>query len=215
MESSKPFYAKRAVKILVLSLAILFLAGWTLCLEVSAQHGAAAPAGEEGQPAQHHGGSPWSVIFKWINFLILFGGLGWKLRKPLFDFLDSRRQEIGEGLAKAREAQEEAKSKLAEVEARLAGMDEEIRQLKAQALRQADEERLRILEGAGLEARKILDMASMEIDGIRKAARLELKGYVADLSVQLAEERLKSAIGPREHKKIVERFVEELGSVRN
>lgn len=215
MESSKPFYANRTVKISILALAFLLLASWTLCLNLSAQRPEAPPSGEEGQAAQHHGGSPWSFVFKWINFLILFGGLGWKLRKPLLNFLESRRQEIEEGLSMAAEARSKAQSKLAEVESRLAGMNEEICQLKAQALQQAEEERVRILVGARVEARKILELASLEIEGIRKAARLELKGHVAELAVHIAEQRLKSIIGPEEHKKIVERFVEGLGSSRN
>lgn len=215
MESSKPFYANRRVKISILLLAILLLASWTLCLNLSAQHPEAPPSGEEGQAAQHHGESPWNIVFKWINFLILFGWLGWKLRKPLLNFLESRRQEIEEGLARAAIARSEAQSKLAEVESRLAGMNEDIRLLKAQALQQAEEERVRILEGARVEAHKVLEMASLEIEGIRKAAWLELKGHVAELAVQLAEQRLKNAIGPEEHKKIVGRFVEGLGSSRN
>ncbi len=215
MESSKPFYANRTVKISILALAFLLLASWTLCLNLSAQHSETPPPVAEGQSAQHHGGSPWNIVFKWINFVILFGGLGWKLRKPLLNFLESRRQEIEEGLAMAAEARSKAQDKLAEVESRLAGMNEDIRQLKAEALQQAEEERVRILEGARMEARKILEMTSLEIEGIRKAARLELKGHVAELAVQMAEQRLKSAIGPDEHKKIVERFVEGLGSTWN
>jgi F-type H+-transporting ATPase subunit b len=215
MESSKPFYVKRTVQITILALAFLLLTSWTFCLDLSAQHSETPPSGEQGQAAQHHGGSPWSLVFKWINFVILFGGLGWKLRKPLLDFLDSRRSGIEEGLSMAAEARSKAQSKLVEMESRLAGMTEDIRQLKVQALQQAEEERVRILEGARVEAQKILEMASLEIEGIRKEARLELKGHVAELAVQIAEQRLKSAIGPEEHKKIMERFVQGLGSSRN
>lgn len=215
MELSKPFYVNRICKIIVLSILVVLLLAWMSSVTVSAQHGEAGKTSEGEKTAEHHGGSPWDVAFKWVNFLVLFGGLGWMLRAPMMNFLESRRQEIAEGLAKAAEARADADRKLAEVETRLTGLDQEIRQLKEQALQQAEEERLHILEMARQEAKKILEMASVEIDGMRKAARQELKAHVAELAVRLAEERLKSSIGPVEHKKIVERFVEDLGVVKN
>jgi F-type H+-transporting ATPase subunit b len=215
MELSKLFYVKRICKIIVLSILVMLLVAWISSVSVSAQHGEAGKTPEGEQTTEHQGGSPWSTVFKWANFLILFGGLGWMLRAPMMNFLESRRQEITEGLTKAAEARADADRKLAEVETRLTGLDQEIRQLKEQALQQAEEERLHILEMARQEAQKIMEMASMEIEGMRKAARQELKTHVAELAVRLAEERLKSAIGPVEHKKIVERFVEDLGVVKN
>jgi F-type H+-transporting ATPase subunit b len=215
MESSKLFYVKRVSKILLLSFLVVLLLAWISSATVTAQHGEPTTAGESGKAAEHHGGSLWSLVFKWANFLILFGGLGWMLKAPLMNFLESRRQEITEGLVKATEARQQADKKMAEVEARLAHLDQEIRQLKEQALQQAEEERLRILEGAHQEAKKILEMASTEIEGLKKAARQELKSHVAQLAVQLAEARLKSAIGPAENQKIIDRFVHDLNLTKN
>jgi F-type H+-transporting ATPase subunit b len=154
-------------------------------------------------------------VFKWANFIILFGGLGWYLRKPLLAFLDSRSGEIQEGLKQAREAKAKAAAQLAEVEARMSRLDAEVRALREEALQQAEEERLRILENAHAESRKILEMAQLEIEGLRKSARMELKRHVAELAVKLAEERLQTAIGPEENRRIVERFLQGLENTRN
>jgi F0F1-type ATP synthase membrane subunit b/b' len=92
-------------------------------------------------------------------------------------------------------------------------MDEEIREIRAQADRDSAEERARLLESARLEAQKILDLASREIEGLKKAARLELKAYVAELAVKLADERLRTSVGTDEDRKIIQKFINSLDSL--
>ncbi len=197
--------------IMVLFLMICFALPDT----ATAQHEAEARATSEGEHEEHHAESPLSVVWKWGNFLILFGGLGFYLRKPLREFLDSRARAIEEGLASAREAKEAADRKLAEIEARLGRLDQEIKEVKEQALREAEEEKARILEAARADAQKILELARREIEGLKRVARSELKGYVAELAVKLAEERLKGSIGAEENKKIVLQFLRELHPAKN
>jgi F-type H+-transporting ATPase subunit b len=168
----------------------------------------------ERSEAQHHE-SPWSSLWKWANFFILFGGLGYYLRNPMREFFESRTRSIEEGLRNSREAKEAALSKIREMESRMAQLEQEIQALKAEALQEADEERARIIKGAKAEASKILELAQREIEGLKKAAHLELKGHVAELAVTLAEERLKKVVGTEENKKIIHQFIETLHGAKN
>jgi F-type H+-transporting ATPase subunit b len=182
------------------------------------EHGASsqkvgAQQQEQGHHAGEHGESPLAPLWKWLNFAVLFGGLGWYLRKPLKEFLRARARGIEEGLATARETKQAALSKAAEIQSLLARMDEEIREIRAQADRDSAEERARLLESARLEAQKILDLASREIEGLKKAARLELKAYVAELAVKLADERLRTSVGTDEDRKIIQKFINSLDSL--
>jgi len=173
------------------------------------------PAQSEGHGEAQHHESPWSSVWKWANFFILFGGLGYYLRKPMREFFESRTRSIEEGLRNAREAKEEALRQIHEIESRMARLDQEIQALKAEALREADEEKARILESAKAEAVKILELAQREIGGLKKSAQLELKGHVAELAVALAEERLKRMVGTEENKKIIHEFIETLQAAKN
>jgi F-type H+-transporting ATPase subunit b len=204
--------AKKECLILLWALlALVFL----LPTEGLAQEGGEPyPPAAESHPKEHHVESPLTAVWKWLNFLILFGGLGWYLRKPLRGFLDSRARAIEEGLANARQAKELASTKLSEIETRLARLDQEIVHLKEQASREAEDERTRILESAKLEAQKILDLARREIDGLQKSARLELKAHLASLAVKLAEERLQRSVGPDENKKIIQQFLQTLNTAK-
>lgn len=181
----------------------------TLAAE-EAQHGASS-----GEHGGGHAESPLAVVWKWGNFLILFGGLGWYLRQPLREFLETRSRSIEEGLASGRLARESALKQMSEIENRMARLDDEVRGLRAQAVKEAEEERARILESAKIEAQKILEMAHREIEGLKKSARLELKAHVADLAVKLAEERLQKSVGSEENKRLVLRFLDSLETAKN
>jgi F-type H+-transporting ATPase subunit b len=181
----------------------------TLAAE-EAQHGASS-----GEHGGGHAESPLAAVWRWGNFLILFGGLGWYLRQPLRDFLETRSRSIEEGLASGRLARESALKQMSEIESRLARLDDEVQALRAQAVKEAEEERARILESAKIEAQKILEMAHREIEGLKKSARLELKAHVADLAVKLAEERLQKSIGSEENKRLVLRFLDSLETAKN
>jgi F-type H+-transporting ATPase subunit b len=216
MESLRAFCAKVGTAVSRAAGILLLCAAFLLCQD---QGCTASESGHSGSGKTHrdggHGESALAVVWKWGNFLILFGGLGWYLRKPLKDFLESRTRSIQEGLANGRLAKEMAAKQLSEIESRLAHVDEEIRALKTQAFSEAEEERSRILESAKVEARKILELAQREIDGIKKSARLELKSHIAELAVRLAEEQLQKSVGSEENRRLVLQFLDSLEVAKN
>ncbi len=176
-----------------------------------------APAGqgqESGEQDPHHG-SPLSVVWKWGNFILLFGGLAWYLRRPLREFLQTRARGIEEGLASGKRAQEEAEAKMSAIETRLARMDEEIDGLKRQAARESEEERQRIIDSSQAEAERFVAMARREIEGMQRTARIKLKAEVARLAVDLAEERLQRDLEPSQDQRIISRFVRSLEETRS
>ncbi len=176
--------------------------------EEAADGGAAAAAGDD------HG-SPLSIVWKWGNFLLLFGGLAYYLRRPLREFLQTRARGIEEGLANGKRAQEEAGAKMSAIEARLARLDEEIDGLRQQAARESEEERSRIVDNSNAEAEKVVAVARREIEGLQRTARMELKAHVARLAVDLAEERLQKDLEPSQNQRIISRFVRSLKDNRS
>lgn len=213
--SSQPFQDQRRrlrafAGVFFLLTASCFLASGVTLVAEESQHGASS-----GQHGGGHAESPLTAVWKWGNFLILFGGLGWYLRQPLREFLETRSRSIEEGLASGRLARESALKQMNEIEDRMSRLDEEVRALRAQAVKEAEEEKARILESAKLEAQKILEVAYREIDGLKKSARLELKAHVAELAVKLAEEQLQKSVGPNENKRLVLRFLDSLEGAKN
>ena len=192
----------------LLAFCLILPAAW-------AEEGGDPNASTGAAPTDQHSGSPLSVVWKWGNFLLLFGGLAYYLRQPLREFLQARTRGIQEGLANGKRAQEEAEEKMSAIEARLARLDEKIDGLRQEATRESEEERRRIIDSSHAEAEKVVAMARREIEGLQRSARMELKAHVARLAVELAEERLRRDLGPDQNQRIIARFVQSLKENRS
>ncbi len=159
-------------------------------------------------------GNKWGIWLdtgKWFNVLLVAAVLAWALRKPLSNFFASRTQSIREQLAEAQKARMEAEAKLAEIESRMSRLDDEIREIKTTAEAEATEEYQRLLTAAEQDAEKIVERSKEEIEGITRAAQQELKIHVAELSVRLAEEKIRGEITEEDRGRIFSRLVTKLG----
>jgi F-type H+-transporting ATPase subunit b len=94
-------------------------------------------------------------------------------------------------MQEAQKARQEARSKLAEIEARLAKLDSEIDGIRAAAEKEGAAEVERLKAAAEEDSRKIVAAAEQEIAAAAKAARRQLTAYAADLAVGLAQKQIR------------------------
>ena len=161
-------------------------------------------AAEEGEHAA--GGVPTELIFKWLNFITVFGGLGYLLRKPMREFFTGQREVIQSSIEEARRAREESRARLRGVEERLARLEQEVEALRREAAENAAAEKQRIQETAQREAERILSTARAEMESVTRAARLELRAYAARLAVSLAEQEIRQRLTPQAHAALFQAF---------
>jgi F-type H+-transporting ATPase subunit b len=90
-----------------------------------------------------------------LNFAIVFISIAMFLKKKLPGALRSRTETIQKGIAEARKASEDARRRLAEVEARLSRLDSDIAQMRREAEDNAKAEERRILAAGEEERRRI------------------------------------------------------------
>lgn len=154
------------------------------------------------------------TIAKLINLALFVGLLIYLLRRPVSNTLRTRRENIRRELTRAQEERNAALAKLEEIDARLSRLDEEVTAIRAQAQREAAEERLRIERSTEEDLRKLSEQAQREIEGASKAARADLRRYVAEESVRLAEEMLRAQMRPEDDARLVRDYVEDLGGVK-
>ena len=122
------------------------------------------------------------MLGKVINFVILFGALGYFLAKPLMNFLSKRTTDIHASLDGAQTAREDAERKLAETRTRIAALEGEAARMKSDA--EADGRRARddIRALAEKEAERIRAFSAQEIDLRVKAGVQELKERTIELA---------------------------------
>ena len=152
------------------------------------------------------------LLYKTINFIILVGGLGYVLRKPLAEFFRSRSAAIAKSLDEGRKAQEASQARLQEVEAKLSRLEAEIAAFKEAARRDMEADLARMQQAGAEEATRILEAARAQTDTAVRAARLELKSYAARKAVTLAEDLIRARLDDSGQKRLVTQFVATLDS---
>lgn len=162
------------------------------------------------------GGLPWWVdtLARVFNLLLFVGVLVYLLRGPVSAAFRTRRENIRRDLMRAQEERNAALAKLEEVESRLALLDSETQTIRAQAEREAAEERERIARSTEDEARRLREQAQREIESASKTARMELRRFAAEQSVRLAEEMIRGQMRPEDDARLVGEYIEELGGAK-
>jgi F-type H+-transporting ATPase subunit b len=130
-------------------------------------------------------------IFLIINFVILAAGLAWIVRKVLPNGFAPRTAEIQKGIEDARKASADASARLSEIENRLAKLDTEIAEIRTAAEADFSVEEQRIKAAAEQDAKNVIASAEQEIEAATRTAQRDLKAFVADLAVGLAEKKIK------------------------
>jgi F-type H+-transporting ATPase subunit b len=163
----------------------------------------AARAAEQGEAGNLNG-------WKWANFVVLAGGLGYLIGKNAGPFFATRSQQIRKDMVEAGVERQEADARVAGVERRLANLESEIAGLRAEAQKEAQAETSRMAQQTTLEMAKIQAQAEQEIASAAKAARTDLKRYSAQLAVGLAEGKIRERMTPAVEDALVEGFVHDL-----
>lgn len=151
---------------------------------------------------------PMLVAFLLLWFIL--AKFGW----PLFERMLKRRENtIKDSLEKSEAARAESERVLAEYKAELADAKKEAAQIVADAKKAAEGVKADIEANAQKQADEMVAKARAAIDNERKQAVAELQSSVANLSVQVASRLVGEDLSDAEHRKMIERYVEEAGSL--
>lgn len=160
-------------------------------------------------------GTDWTAIAaKAVNMAIFLGILAYILGKPLANFFESRSRRIREDLDRAKRERAEAEARLAEVNGRLARLEEEREQIRREAEAEAEAEAARVAARTDEELRRIAEATEREVAGALKSARAELQAFVAEKAVELAEARIRSEMTDEDRRRLIERYSDQLQGVK-
>lgn len=157
---------------------------------------------------------PGLELWKFVNLGVFIVGaiyLHRRFGRPISEALKARGEGIKRELQRAREEKEQALAKLAEVEAKIQRMDNEVSSIREQAKMEAEAERERIKIATEAEMTKLKLQAQREIESASKAAVQELREFAAQQSVALAEESIRRDLRAEDDKRIIGVNVEQLG----
>jgi len=180
----------------------------------AAEH-AAQPAGEHAAEGEHaEGGHDKSIggmimAMGWpvANFIIFCGVIYYFGNGPLKEYLATRSATIRKDLVEAAELKAAATAQLATIEQKLQALPGELNALRTRGAEEITAEEKRIAAAAEADRERLLEQTRREIDLQVRLAKKDILEHAADLSVQLAGERLKKEITPADQSRLVDQYL--------
>ncbi len=133
------------------------------------------------------------ILLHLFNLVILFVVMYFVLYEPVKKFMDKRRKYYEDMDEQSRKTAAEADENKAKYEALVAGADEEIADMKRNAVSAAREESENIIKSAEDEAASVLKKAYAKSDEIRQHAEQQARDDLAGVIAQAAEEHIAKA----------------------
>jgi F-type H+-transporting ATPase subunit b len=150
------------------------------------------------------------LVWKWANFLIIVGAGGYFLSKHLPAYFGARTSDIQKDINEAQAQKAAAEKRSAEMDARLASLGAEIEKFRAEAKVEMAVEAGRIRQETAQMIEKIQKQAEQQIESAGSLASRELSAYAAKLSLDLAEQRIRTRLDAGTEAALVEDFTRDL-----
>ena len=150
------------------------------------------------------------MLFAFLILIFVLGKVAW----PKFAaMLDKREETIRESLEKSENARIESEKMLEEYKQQLAEAKTQAQQIVADAKKAGEAAKADITAKAQEEASNMISKAKIAIEAEKKAAIAQLQGSVADTSIAVAGKLIGNDLDTAEHRKIIERYVNEAGNL--
>ena len=171
-----------------------------------------AEAGQAEAEEAHEAHPAFDMIARLVNFGILAGTLVYFLKSPIRGYLENRGQQIRADLVNAAETKQAAATQIEEIDRKMKALPAELDALRAQGAQETAAEEARIRAAVAAERDRLLEQARRDIDLQVKVAERDLVAHAADLAVGVAADRIKKHITDEDQKRLVDRYVGQLGS---
>ena len=177
-------------------------------------HSPAAAGQAEEHAAEGHdqsiGGMLKGMIWPVANFVIFLGVLYYFFNKPFTEYLATRSSVIRKDLVEAAELKSNATAQLAAIDQKLQALPGEVNALRARGADEIRAEEQRIAAAATADRERLLEQTRREIDLQVRLAKKEILEHAADLSVQLATDRIRKEVTPADQDRLVDRYLSQV-----
>ncbi len=150
----------------------------------------------------------WSLLFTWINLLILVLLMKRFLYKPVKKMLEDRKKEVEQTYQEADEAKQNAVLMQQEYEEHLKNAKEEANELVRAATRKAQLRGEEIVAEAQAKSAGMIKRAEEQIENEKKQAVNEIKNEISDMALLAAEKIVSKELDKAEHERLIEEFID-------
>lgn len=153
----------------------------------------------------------WTLIFTWINLIILFLLMKKILFKPVKNIIDQRQNEIDKMYSDAEESKHNAEEMEKDYTKKLSEAKQEAQEIVTSAVKTAKLDSEKIIKETQAQVSAMKQAAQEQINLEKKAAVEEAKADIASMAVYIAEKVIEKEINAKDHEEIVEKCINEMG----
>lgn len=158
-----------------------------------------AMASEEGHAL------PWGDFAWRVVNIVIFVAILWHFTGKLcVNFFRGRKQGIKDGIDDLTARREKAQENLAEIEKRIANLEEEREAILAESKAQAEALREDIIAKAKVQAEQIVAMARVTAESEAQSMMQQMRATIADELIDATRERLEKSLNKSKHEKLIE-----------
>jgi F0F1-type ATP synthase membrane subunit b/b' len=190
---------------------VLIRAGMLLFALTAAS--AVAFAAESGSPEPAD--STAGLVFRWLNFLLVFGGLAYLLARYGGGYFRGRAQTITASIREAAAEKAAAEQEFREAAEKITSLDQEIAQMRRVAAAESAVTAERVAESGRREISRIEQASRAEISAAQRAARLELKSVAGGMAVERASVLVRSRMDANRRAALFHTFLAQLAGRAN
>lgn len=156
----------------------------------------------------------WSILWTFVNLIVLFLLLRKFLFKPVSEIREKRKKQIEESLKYAEDRKNEAEELKNKYERALTNAKNDSLEIINNAKAKAKSEYDAIVGGANEEAQKIMSEAQKNIELEKEKSVAEVKSRIADIALLAAAKVTGKNVDNETNNKIIDDFVAEAGGLK-
>jgi F-type H+-transporting ATPase subunit b len=170
-----------------------------------------AEEGAKPDPAE----SPTGLIFRWLNFLIVFAAITYLIAKYGGAFFSGNAKAIAASILEATAAKAEADRELRQVETKIERLDHDVAEMREEARRNWAAESERLYASGQAEIEKIAHAAREELAASERAAQQQVREMAASMAVERAAALVSAMMNAEVRSRMFQSFLRELGRGAN
>lgn len=150
------------------------------------------------------------TVFRWLNFILVFGGIAYVVVKFGGPYFRGRADETAKFIEEASQSRAAAEREFQQAEHKLATIESHIEEERRSAVRDSAADRERIKALTRTEVEKINQAARAEIAAAERAGTQELRAIAARLATERAAALIREQMNDAAEEALFEAFVGEL-----
>jgi len=147
------------------------------------------------------------LVMRWLNFGIIVFILVKYARRPIKDFLLSRREEVAREIEKIEEKKEEANRNIQDAARMLDESEVRFARIKERLIQEGEIKKQQIIEDAQRESKILLKSTMKKIETQLLDAKRAFKSELVDAAMSLAMKRLPDEITTEDNQKFTNQFI--------